>query len=161
MSVFKIIKKVREFIDEYYKMIVVGFLIAGAIFSYTQIKENTRNTRYRYLTGVWNDIMKESIVHPEFNDKSKTLGYRKAFRGDRQRQYESYVRWIGGFIEDLYINDYEGEGYDYYKPWIETMLDTHNTWFIEHIEYYKHTPKLYERLLDLKNKKANQVVGVN
>jgi len=151
-------KKLREYIDDYYKIIVIAFLFFGAFYTDKQLKENSRNTRYRYLTGVWNDIMKVSIEHPEFNDKSKTLGYSKAFHEDRRRQYESYVRWIGGFIEDLYINDYEGEGYLYYEPTIESFLDTHSTWFIDHIEYYEHTPKFYKRLLDLKNKKDNKVV---
>ena len=139
---------------------VLAFLIlfGGLVIGIQQLKQNAKATKYMYLTGIWNDIMKESIQHPEFNDKSKTLGYSKAFRGDRQRQYESYVRWIGGFIEDLYMNDYEGEGYLYYEPTIETLLDTHSTWFIDHIDYYEHTPKLYERLLDLKNKKADQVI---
>ena len=140
---------------------VLAFLILvwGLVIGIQQLKQNAKATKYMYLTGIWNDIMKESIQHPELIDKSKTLGYSKAFRGDRQRQYESYVRWIGGFIEDLYINDYEAEDYLYYEPTIESFLDTHSTWFIDHIEYYEHTPKFYERLLDLKNKNANRVAG--
>ena len=83
----------------------------------------------------------------------ETIRHSESFHGDQKLRYDSYVRWIGGFIEDLHINDYKGEDWLYYEPWIESMLDTHCTWFIEHMHYYEHTDVFYQRLSDIKNKK--------
>ncbi len=146
----KCIKYCNELISILLQLIIITILIVGACFTYKQLKQNATATKYRYLTGVWNDIMKESIEHPEFNDKSKTLVYSEAFHGDQKRRYEIYVRWIGGFIEDLHANDYKEEGWLYYEPWIKSMLGTHSTWFIDHIDYYEYTDVFYKRLSDLK-----------
>ena len=151
-------KKWIKWIKDNNEPIVILILVVGVFLTYLQLRQNARDTKYMYLTGVWNDIMKESIQHPEFNDKSKTLVYSKAFHGDQKRRYEGYVRWIGGFIEDLHINDYKEEKWLYYEPWIESMLDTHRTWFIDHIHYYEYTPEFYKRLSDIKNKKPNNAL---
>ena len=151
-------KKCIKWIKDNNEPIVILILVVGVFLTWRQLKQNARDTKYMYITGVWNDIMKESIEHPEFNDKSKTLVYSKAFHGDQKRGYEAYARWIGGFIEDLYINDYKGEKWLYYEPWVESTLDTHNTWFIDHIHYYEYTDELYERLSDIKNKKPNKTL---
>jgi hypothetical protein len=161
-SVLKIIKKllncINDFINKYNNFIVIVLLVVGIGVAWFQLSRNTRETKYRYLTGVWNDIMKESIKHPEFNDKSKTQEYSKAFHGDQKRAYESYARWIGGFVEDLYVNDYKKEKWLYYEPWIESTLDIHSTWFVDHIHYYVHTVELKKRLLEIKNEKSNDTL---
>ena len=89
--------------------------------------------------------MKESIKYPDFNNKAKTLTYKKSFDEKQINQYENYARWVGGFIEDLYYNKYDKDAL-YYNPWIKTVLDTHKTWFIDHIDYYEHTTKLQNRI---------------
>lgn len=129
-----------------FETVPLASLAVSLILGVVQLKHNANESRYRYLTGVWNDITKTSIDYPQFQDKTKTSIYTMAFTEDELRQYDSYVRWIGGFLEDLYVNDYERHGYLYYNPWIDTVLDAHSTWFIAHIEYYKHTPKLYKRI---------------
>jgi hypothetical protein len=133
-------------------LMLIGALVGGLYINHAQLKQDARGTRYMYLAGVWNDIMKESIQYPQFNDKSKTLVYRKAFSGDEQREYTSYIRWIGGFVEDLYFHKYQEKGDLYYEPWVETILETHSTWFINHMQYYKYTPGFYNRLLDMKER---------
>ena len=143
--------KLTNFIKTYNECIVILLLSIGLIFGYLQLKQNAKDNRYRYLAETWNDIMSKSIELPEFNNKSKTLTYKKAFDENKLNQYETYARWIGGFVEDLYINKYYKTDL-YYEPWIETVLNTHETWFIDHINYYKYTPRFYERLLDIKNK---------
>lgn len=107
-----------------------------------------------YLTGVWNDIMQESIGHPDFTDKSKTSTYSTSFDSTARLQYECYVRWIGGFIEDLYAKEYRKEKWFYYDPWIDNMLDIHSTWFINNIQYYVHTKDFYKRLEKMKKSKT-------
>jgi len=136
---------------------LVAAMVSNFI-SYSALKQSERYTKYRYLTGVWNDIMKKSIECPEFNDKSKTLVYCTAFDPDTRLKYESYARWIGGFIEDLHINEYRKEKWFYYDPWIDNMLDTHSTWFIEHMDYYVHTKDMHIRLLEMKTRKPNKEV---
>jgi len=130
-------------IKKYSEIILICIAVVGLWFTYAQLKQNATATKYMYLTGVWNEIMKDSIERPEFNDTSKTLIYNSAFNAEEKQQYESYVRWIGGFIEDLYFNEYQKEKWFFYDPWIDNTLESHQTWFIDHMHYYKHTPNMY------------------
>lgn len=85
---------------------------------------------------------------------------KKSFDENKLSQYEAYARWVGGFIEDLYFNKYYKKDL-YYEPWVETVLDTHRAWFIDHINYYKYTPRLHERILDIKTKQDKSNVKAN
>ena len=139
------------------EIIAIIFVIAGLGLTYYQLKQNENLSRDTYLTGLWNEIMKESINYPQFQDKSRTTVYKVAFSPKEQMQYEIYARWIGGFIEDLYYYDYKKRSLLFFEPTIETFLDTHCKWFIEHVEYYKYTKGLYERLNELKCKPNNSL----
>ena len=90
--------------------------------------------------------------YPQFQDKSKTMNYNSAFSQNEQRQYENYARWTGGFIEDLYSQDYENEGLLFFNPEVETFLNTHCKWFVDHIEYYQYTENFHTRLKEMKCK---------
>jgi len=151
-------KRVMHWIKNWSEVIMIAILMAGLVFAYWQVTQSADESRYRYLAGVWNDIMKESIQHPEFNDESKTLVYTEAFVGDRRRQYDAYVRWVGGFVEDLYVNKYEERGDEYYEPWIETVLEIHRTWLLDHIHYYTYTPAFRQRLEELKAHAPNKAL---
>ncbi len=134
---------------------LLGTLIATSFTScnsYRALKQSETDSKYRYLTGVWNDIARESIKYPEFNDKSKTLVFASAYKGAKKVQYDSYVRWIGGLIEDLYFNKYKENKWAFFDPWIDNMLDIHSTWFVDHMHYYDHTTDMYQRLEEIKKK---------
>ena len=150
----------KRFILDKIVVVLLLFTLVAAIYSnfisYCALKQSEKDSKYRYLTGVWNEIMKESVEHPEFNDKSKTQVYSTAFDRNTQLKYENYARWIGGFIEDLCINEYKKEKWLYYDPWIDNMLEIHRTWFIDHIDYYKYTKDLHSRLLEMRNKKPDK-----
>lgn len=128
------------------------------IISTNTMKQIEMDSKDRYLTGVWNDIMRESILYPEFNDKSRTLYYKDKFSSEEIQKYEIYVRWVGGFIEDLYSKQYVKENWLYYDPWIKDMLDIHSTWFIEHIHFYINTPDFYSELKNLALKASDNMI---
>lgn len=131
--------------------IIVIILVGGLIFSVLQLRASKRDSEYRYLAGVWNEIMKTSIKYPEFNDKSKTLSYATEFSGDKLIEYNLYARWVLGFIEDLYYNEYQKND-SYYEPWIKTVLEVHKTWLVDHSHYYKNAmPKFCKKIEDLRN----------
>jgi len=142
----------KKFLLELLAMVLI---IIGLFFTYFQLKQNEKLSRNTYLTGLWNDIMRESINYPQFQDETKTAVYDTYFSQKEQTQYDTYARWIGGFIEDLYYYDYDEEGLLFFEPTIETFLEIHCKWFMEHVEYYKHTKRFYERLNTL-NCKLNQ-----
>jgi len=140
------IKNKRNWFEKYNQSILIVLTIIGLFFAGCQLKLSIYQSKYIYLTGIWNDIMKESINLPEFSDKVKTSAYTSAFRGDKRQSYETYARWIGGYIEDLYYNKYKKEEWFFYDPWIDSMLEIHKEWFIDHIQYYENTPKFYKIL---------------
>lgn len=148
-------KKFRRWVLKYNKIIFIALTLFGLHFTYYQIRDNAKNTKFMYLTGVWNDIMKESIKYPEFNDKAKTSTYMNSYQGDNKIEYEIYVRWVGGYIEDLYYNEYKKEGWSFFEPWINDTLEIHRAWFIDHVEYYSKTKSFYNVLQNLKNKGSN------
>ncbi len=150
-------KKFISWVNENNKIIFIILTLFGFFFTCYQVRENAKNTKYMYLTSVWNDIMKESIKYPEFNDKTKTSTYMNSFQGDKKIEYEVYVRWVGGYIEDLFNNEYKKEGWSFFEPWVNDILEMHRAWFFDNIEYYKETKSLYNLLKTMKNKGTNAV----
>ena len=133
------------------EIVAIITVLVGLYMTNAQLNQNAELSRYTYLTGLWNDIMKESVNHPEFQNKTKNLKYKVVYKNDMRNKYETYTRWIGGFIEDLYYHNYEeGKGLVFFKPTVNTFLDLHCRWFVDHIEYYKFTDKLYTRLKQMK-----------
>ncbi len=126
--------------------IAIALVVIGLFLTYSQLKQNEKLSRDTYLTGLWNNIIKESINLPRFQDKNITSSYKTSFEPMEKLKYESYARWIGGFIEDLHYHDYKKEGLMFFEPTIETFLNLHCVWFKEHIEYYKHTKVFYAKL---------------
>ena len=139
-----------EYVTASTNVVIAGVLIWTVGVAHCTLRQNARATKERYLTNSWNNLIKESIKYPEFNDESKTRVYKATFTGDRGRQYDSYARWVGSFLEDLYINKYNEEGWFYYEPTIKTYLHIHRTWLIDHIGYYEHTPTFRKKLLGMK-----------
>ena len=149
-------KKCWKWLKKNNEIILITFAAVTLLLTYLQLRQNAKATKDMYLTGVWNDIMQESIEHPDFTDRSKTLTYSTSFDSTARLQYECYVRWIGGFIEDLYAKEYRKEKWFYYDPWIDNMLDTHQTWFINNMQYYVHTKDFHKRLEKMMKRKPNK-----
>ena len=135
-------------LDKKFLFEIIGLIavLIGLYFTHSQLKQNEKLSRDTYLTGLWNEIMQESINYPQFQDKVKTYTYKESFSPYERTQYENYVRWIGGFMEDLYTYEYKNEGLLFFDPTIETFLDTHCVWFSEHTDYYKYTQSFYKKL---------------
>lgn len=115
------------------------------------LKASDKVAKYQYLTGEWNDIMKEALNHPDFNDSSKTHTYSTSFTGRKLIQYDTYARWVCGYVEDLYYNKYSdtANNWDFFDPWIDDALSMHRAWIVDHKELYRHTESLYERIKKL------------
>lgn len=109
--------------------------------SYEHLQQSKTEARFRYLTDTWNMIMLKSLDYPDYQDANTNSKYLLLDDKDR-KSYETYGRWIGGYIEDLYINNYKDNGYNYYEPWIEDMVDLHFLWLYNNRDKYKHTPAM-------------------
>ena len=115
-----------------------------------QLLQSEKLTKETYLTGLWNDIAKESINYPEFQIPDTNVNYTKNYIGEDLIKYNNYVRWIGGFLEDLFHHKFEENDMNYFKPTVDSFLNLHCRWFKDHIEYYYHTPGFYNIINDLK-----------
>jgi len=132
--------------------IIVVFI--GLLFGFIQFDQHKKETKYMYLAGTWNDIMQVSLDYPNYSDKEKTKNYQKVFIGEDRLRYDIYARLVGGFIEDLYYHNYKEEGWKFFEPTVESYIELHGEWFIDHIDYYEETG-FYERLQELKISRIN------
>lgn len=132
--------------------IIVVFI--GLLFGFIQFDQHKKETKYMYLAGTWNDIMQVSLNYPNYSDKEKTKNYQKVFIGEDRLRYDIYARLVGGFIEDLYYHNYKEEGWNFFEPTVESYIELHGEWFIDHIDYYEET-EFYERLQELKISRIN------
>lgn len=130
-------------------MLILLMTVAGLYFTNYQIRSNHMDSKYMYLTGTWNTIMNESIKYPEFNQKELTVNYRTAFTPKQVAQYNTYVRWLGGLIEDLYFNRYQERGWEFFDPWVGDTFLTHKKWFLDHQNLYVNSPEMINRIGDL------------
>ena len=130
------------------------FVFIGLLFGVYQFDQHKKETKYMYLAGTWNDIMQVSLDYPNYSDKEKTKNYQKVFIGEDRLRYDIYARLVGGFIEDLYYHNYIEEGWNFFEPAVESYIELHGEWFIDHIDYYEET-EFYERLQELKISRIN------
>ena len=65
----------KKLLKEWLEIIMIVLVIIGLFFTWYQLRQNEKLSRDTYLTGLWNDIMRESINYPEFQDKTKTAVY--------------------------------------------------------------------------------------
>ena len=141
-------------------IIATVIAVVGLWVTFATLVWNAKATKDMYLTGVWNDIMQESIQHPDFTDKSKTLTYKTSFNLSTCLQYESYARWIGGYIEDLYVKEYK-KNWPYYEPWVDDMFELHETWLVDNMDIYRHTREMHARLKKMKERKPNSAINTD
>ena len=142
----------NKFIDNIKPTLEVAAIIVvfiGLFFGFIQFDQHKKETKYMYLAGTWNDIMEVSLDYPNYSDKEKTMNYKEVFIGEDQLRYDIYARLVGGFIEDLYYHNYKEEGWNFFEPTVESYIELHGEWFIDHIDYYEET-EFYERLQELK-----------
>jgi len=141
----KLIKSIKPTLEV--AAIIAVFI--GLFFGFIQFDQHKKETKYMYLAGTWNDIMQVSLDYPKYSDKEKTKNYQKVFMGEDRLRYDIYARLVGGFIEDLYYHNYIEEGWNFFEPTVESYIELHGEWFIDHIDYYEET-EFYERLQELK-----------
>jgi len=136
------------------EVLAILAVFAGLLVGFVQFQQHKNEVKYMYLAGTWNDIMEVSLDHPEFSDKEKTKNYKEAFTEDKRLKYDIYARLIGGFVENLYYHNYKEEGWDFFEPTVESFIELHGEWFVDHLDYYKETD-FNERLQELKVSRIN------
>lgn len=155
-------ERLKEMVNKLGARIIIEVILlviacVGLWFNFYQLGNDAKATKDMYLTGVWNEIMKETIQYPAFADPSKTLTYKNSFKSSQRQQYEVYARWVGGYLEDLYVKEYEKD-WPYYKPWVDDMIKLHETWLVDNMDIYKNTDAMYSQLMKLKDKRPNKTL---
>ena len=136
------------------EVLAILAVFIGLWFGYDQFQQHKNEVKYMYLAGTWNDIMEVSLDYPQFSDNEKTKNYKEAFAGDDRIKYDIYARLTGGFVEDLYYHNYKEKDWDFFEPTVESLIELHGEWFVDHMDYYKETD-FYERLQELKVSRIN------
>lgn len=117
---------------EYQNVIeITGMIIsvAAIIISVYTYYKSKRDTTYADLDGLYQDLLKLGIEHPEFLDPDNTSRYKEAFKiPEGLHQYETYAYIVWNIIETIYDRK-DDVLFETWKPVLVTENKLHRTWF--------------------------------
>ena len=91
------------FVTSYGAIILALIAVAVSVYTYNATsKEDT----YKYLAGMWDDILNTSLQYPSFLNPTVTAHYDSVMNDEDRSRYDAFCYKVWGCIEDMVVKGF-------------------------------------------------------